>query len=161
MTSRYNVRKLESQFTINCVVGVTLVRHRHTLETLTLLRHWHTLETLTHSWDTDRLLRHWHTLDSLQTQVGVLCVMYVCHVWVCVVECVCSWVGVICRRFPLTECTDYSRGWSQTNFVELWSVSAEMAIEIWVMCQLAEKFFWFPRFDETSRFESLCRYLEI
>jgi len=37
------------------------------------------------------------------------------------------------------------RGWSQTNFVELWSVSrprlAEMAIEIWVMCQLTEKLF--------------------
>ena len=37
------------------------------------------------------------------------------------------------------------RGWAQTNFVELWSVSrprlAEMAIEIWVMCQLTEKLF--------------------
>jgi len=37
------------------------------------------------------------------------------------------------------------RGWSQTNFVELWSVSrprlAEMAIEIWVLCQLTEKLF--------------------
>jgi len=37
------------------------------------------------------------------------------------------------------------RGWSQTNFVELWSVShprlAEMAIEIWVTCQLTEKLF--------------------
>jgi len=48
---------------------------------------------------------------------------------------------------------------------ELWSVScprlAEMAIEIWVMCQLTEKLFEPPRFDETSRFESLCRYSEI
>ena len=38
-----------------------------------------------------------------------------------------------------------SRGWSQNNFVELWSVSrprlSEMAIEIWVMCQLTEKLF--------------------
>ena len=38
-----------------------------------------------------------------------------------------------------------SRGWEQTNFVELWSVFrprlAEMAIEIWVMCQLTEKLF--------------------
>jgi len=38
-----------------------------------------------------------------------------------------------------------ARGWSQTNFVELWSVSRprldEMAIEIWVMCQLTEKLF--------------------
>ena len=37
------------------------------------------------------------------------------------------------------------RGWEQTNFVELWSVSrprlAEMAIEIWVMSQLTEKIF--------------------
>ena len=37
------------------------------------------------------------------------------------------------------------RGWSQTNFVGLWSVSrprlAEMAIEIWVMCQLTENSF--------------------
>jgi len=37
------------------------------------------------------------------------------------------------------------RGWEQTNFVELWSVSrprlAEIAIEIWVMCQLTEKLF--------------------
>ena len=37
------------------------------------------------------------------------------------------------------------RGWLQPNFVELWSVSrprlAEMAIEIWVMCQLTEKLF--------------------
>ena len=37
------------------------------------------------------------------------------------------------------------RGLSQTNFVELWSVSrarlAEMAIEIWVMCQRMEKLF--------------------
>jgi len=37
------------------------------------------------------------------------------------------------------------RGWAQTNFVELWSVSrprlAEMAIEIWVMCQLTQKLF--------------------
>jgi len=37
------------------------------------------------------------------------------------------------------------RGWEQTNFVELWSVSrprlAEMDIEIWVMCQLTEKLF--------------------
>jgi len=56
-----------------------------------------------------------------------------------------------------------ARGWEQTVFVELWSVSrprlAEMAIEIWVMCQLKGK--KPPRFDETSRFESLCRYLEI
>ena len=40
-----------------------------------------------------------------------------------------------------------TRGWEQTNFVELWSVSrpglAEMAIEtwIWAMCQLTEKLF--------------------
>jgi len=40
-----------------------------------------------------------------------------------------------------------SRGWSQTNFVDLWSVSrprfklAEMAIEIWVMCELTGKLF--------------------
>jgi len=38
-----------------------------------------------------------------------------------------------------------TRGWSQTNFVELWSVScsrlAEMAMEIWVMCQVTEKLF--------------------
>jgi len=37
------------------------------------------------------------------------------------------------------------RGWEKTNFVELWSVSrprlAEMAIDIWVMCQLTEKLF--------------------
>jgi len=36
-------------------------------------------------------------------------------------------------------------GWAQTNFVELWSVSrpklAEMAIEIYAMCQLTEKLF--------------------
>jgi len=37
---------------------------------------------------------------------------------------------------------------------------AEMAIEIWVMCQLTEKLFE-TRFDETSRFECLCRYSEI
>jgi len=38
-----------------------------------------------------------------------------------------------------------TRGWEQTNFVELWSVScprfAEMAIEIWVICQLTGKLF--------------------
>jgi len=41
--------------------------------------------------------------------------------------------------------TSWGRGWGRTNFVELCSVSrprlAEMAIGIWVMCQLTEKLF--------------------
>ena len=54
----------------------------------------------------------------------------------------------LCRAFRILiyiRMTISGRGWEQTNFVELWSVSrprlAEMAIEIWVMCQLTEKLY--------------------
>ena len=47
--------------------------------------------------------------------------------------------------FFLVQNLVHNRGWSQTNFVELWSVSRprliKMAIETWVMCQLTEKIF--------------------
>jgi len=44
--------------------------------------------------------------------------------------------------------------------VGIWSL-AEMAIEIWVMCQIRKNYSKPPRFDKISRFESLCRYSEI
>jgi len=48
------------------------------------------------------------------------------------------------QKLPLFF-AEHKRGWAQIIFVELWSVSrprlAEMAIEIWVMCQLTEKLF--------------------
>ena len=59
----------------------------------------------------------------------------------------------------------WKRGWSQTDFVELWSLSsprlAEMAMEISVMCQLMKNNLKPHQFDETSRFESLFRYSQI
>ena len=59
----------------------------------------------------------------------------------------------------------WKRGWSQTDFVELWSISsprlAEMAMEISVMCQLMKNNLKPHQFDETSRFESLFRYSQI
>jgi len=90
------------------------------------------------------------------------CVAVCCSVFQCAaVRCSMQSVAVCCSvlQFVAVSCSVLQRvsvgctglqwvavrGWSQTNFVELWSVSrprlAEMAIEIWLMCQLTEKLF--------------------
>ena len=53
-----------------------------------------------------------------------------------------EWVSLCYWWWSSTE-RAAARGWEQTNLAELWSVPrprlAEMAIEIWVMCQLGAR----------------------
>ena len=69
----------------------------------------------------------------------------------------------LCLFVSLTQ--GWKRGWEQTNFVELWLVSrprlAEMAIEIWVMCQPTEKLFESSSVRWNLQVRILCRYSEI